>query len=236
MTQTIDSLQNKNNSTKKRRRRRKRLPDGEFNTIIEENLSHDGRGIAKINGKTHFILNSLPNEEVEFKSYKINATDDHNFLFVKTPFMMKGYLNDLPYSRKCEIDLDFEGFFNTQDIADYKNNKIIIKGRRKDLIKKAGEIISLSYLENTTYKIDNIKEVACIGIDDEFAGSKIIMFVVFDQIDDLNNSIYNLIKKLNSKLKKIEIPDKILPIPIMPKTETGKILKQIIKNIYLKNN
>jgi 23S rRNA (uracil1939-C5)-methyltransferase len=67
MTQTIDSIQNKNNSTKKRRRRRKRLPDGEFNTIIEENLSHDGRGIAKINGKTHFILNSLPNEEVEFK-------------------------------------------------------------------------------------------------------------------------------------------------------------------------
>ena len=51
--------------------------------------------------------------------------------------MMKGYLNDLPYSKKCEIDLDFEGFFNTQDIADYINNKIIIKGRRKDLIKKA---------------------------------------------------------------------------------------------------
>ena len=46
--------------------------------------------------------------------------------------MMKGYLNDLPHSLNCSLNLDFEGFFNTQDFADYENGKIKHKGNFKN--------------------------------------------------------------------------------------------------------
>lgn len=54
------------------KRRRKKLPDIPTEPVLVERLSHEGRGIANINGKTLFLRNALPQEEVLF-SY----TDTH---------------------------------------------------------------------------------------------------------------------------------------------------------------
>ncbi len=55
------------------RRRQKPVPKGIYTAQIEK-YSHDGRGIARIDGKTTFIHGALPNETVEF-SYTRVARD-----------------------------------------------------------------------------------------------------------------------------------------------------------------
>lgn len=57
------------------RRRRKKIPEGIFKADIES-LSHEGRGIAHIEGKTVFIDAALPGEQVEFKYVSSRAKFD----------------------------------------------------------------------------------------------------------------------------------------------------------------
>ncbi|MGV6810208.1 MAG: 23S rRNA (uracil(1939)-C(5))-methyltransferase RlmD [bacterium] len=56
-------------------RRRKKLPNILVNATIES-LSHDGRGVAHIDGKTVFIAGALPQEEVTFRYTKQNRDYD----------------------------------------------------------------------------------------------------------------------------------------------------------------
>ncbi len=57
------------------RRRRNKIPEGLFKADIES-LSHEGRGVAHIEGKTIFIENALPGEQVEFKYVSKRAKFD----------------------------------------------------------------------------------------------------------------------------------------------------------------
>lgn len=60
----------------RRRSRRQRLPQEAFEAQIE-NQSHEGRGVARIDGKTVFIDNALPGETVMFRySNKRSAFDE----------------------------------------------------------------------------------------------------------------------------------------------------------------
>lgn len=66
-------------------RRRKQLPETPEHASIET-LSHDGRGIARRDGKTTFIDNALPGEEVMFKfTYMRRKFDEGKAVEILTP-------------------------------------------------------------------------------------------------------------------------------------------------------
>lgn len=56
-------------------RRRKKLPNTPVVATIES-LSHDGRGVTHINGKTVFVAGALPQEEISFRYTKQNRDYD----------------------------------------------------------------------------------------------------------------------------------------------------------------
>lgn len=53
-------------------RRRKKIPVDPAETVIES-LSHEGRGVSRINGKTVFIDGALPGETVRFRYRRVHA-------------------------------------------------------------------------------------------------------------------------------------------------------------------
>ena len=125
------------------------------------------------------------------------------------------------------------GYFNTGDIGDYKKKELFIFGRRKDIIKKGAEIVSIPNIENIFLKSKLVDEVSGVSDFDKVKGSKVYLFVKFKNSNNLNNKLEKLKKNVSKYLKKIELPDKIIPVPTLPKTYNGKIKKELLREIYL---
>ena len=73
-------------------------------------------------------------------------------------------------------------YYDTGDIGNYENEQLFITGRRQDIIKKGGEILSLNFLDNICKKIKNIDDCVHLSLEDINKGNKILLFVKFKKI------------------------------------------------------
>ena len=124
-------------------------------------------------------------------------------------------------------------YYDTGDIGNYENEQLFITGRRQDIIKKGGEILSLNFLDNICKKIKNIDDCVHLSLEDINKGNKILLFVKFKKLEKINEKLKKLNLNLKKELRTIELPDKIYPVPLIPKLFNGKINKPLLKDIYL---
>ncbi len=146
-------------------------------------------------------------------------------LLVKSNYMFEGYLEN------CKKFIKFNNeYFNTGDLGEKINNKIYIKGRNKEIIKKGGEQVSLLKIEDVALGFSGAKDVIARGVSSEFWGEEIELDVIFFPNKEQNyivNQTENLKKYLLQKLPKLYIPKKINPVKFIPKTSIGKNYRKI---------
>ena len=191
-------------------------------------LTEIGGPLTIQNWENTFIEGSVGHHSNEVKIKIVNIKNDKH-IHIKTPYIMDNYINEKGKIDKPKLK---NGFFDTGDIGEYKKGELIILGRRKDIVKKGAEIISLAYIENEIMKSKIVDDVIGIAKYDIDKGSKIYMFVKLKQINNLDSDINFIFKYLKKKLKKIEIPDKIIPVPVIPKTYNGKAKKEVLEKLY----
>ena len=162
--------------------------------------------------------------------FKILLENKIKKILVKTPYLMNCYI--LPNGKFFKPKL-INGYYNTGDVGKYSKGHLFIEGRRMDIIKKGGEIISLNYLDNICSKISEVEECTHLSTNDIEKGSKIYLFIKFKKIKDLEKSIESTLQKLRKKLKNIEIAEKIIPVPLIPRLFNGKLNKKILRKLYL---
>jgi len=153
-----------------------------------------------------------------------------NNILIKSPYLMKGYLTS---SNKVKRPRLFNNYYNTGDVGCFKDEILFFSGRSREIIKKGGEIVSLTLIENTTLKLDFIKETSAVGVKNILTGEDILLFVVFKKNNFISKKINALNTFLNSELKSIEVPKKIIPVPEMVKTKSGKIIKEQLIKTYI---
>ncbi|MFB4163906.1 AMP-binding protein [Alteribacillus sp. JSM 102045] len=146
-------------------------------------------------------------------------------LAVQGPEMFLGYLQD----KNNKEAFTEEGYFLTGDLAMIDSEGYIeIKGRKKDIIIRGGENISVKEIEDILFTHENIQNVVIVAMPDKEMGEKACAFVV------LKEGVQFDFKEMTDFLKKTgvakqKLPERLEIIEKMPMTASGKIQKFVLR-------
>ena len=108
-----------------------------------------------------------------------------------------------------------------------------ILGRSDDTIKVAGKRVGPSELEAAALDGTPVAEAAAVGIPDPVKGQAVVVFVVARPGADLASIPAAVSGSIERELGKPFRPQAVHVIPRLPKTRNGKILRRVIRNVFL---
>lgn len=152
-------------------------------------------------------------------------------VYVKTPSVMKGYLNNSTLTKEKIVD----GWLKTNDEGYVdEQGQLFVLGRKDDMINRDGFNIDPLHIENVINKYEGVKECIVFATSDEKVEQKVICAYVRSDSHsgELNAKVIN--QFCQSYLKQIEIPSIAIEWDYIPRTHTGKVSRYLAKERYLK--
>jgi len=131
---------------------------------------------------------------------------------------------------------DKKGNFNLFDVGSLnKSNNLIIHGRSDDVINIRGKRLGSGEVESELLKLKEISEVCAIAVEDELEGNVLVIFFSSTKKYnfDLENKIFHL---LNNSFGSFALPKNIYKIDELPKTRSGKIVRRVLRDLYLRKD
>ena len=147
-----------------------------------------------------------------------------------TPSMTRGVWNQ-PERYKENYWAKYGNAWNQGDWAEMdENGYFYLYGRADEVIKTSGKRIGPNEIEDAVLKVPEASEAAVIGIPDELKGEAIVVFYTGRD----NEETITLIKEQVSKsLGKSFSPKYIINLPTLPKTKNGKIMRRVLRTIFM---
>jgi acyl-CoA synthetase (AMP-forming)/AMP-acid ligase II len=176
---------------------------------------------------------AMPNTEVylvDKNGEKITKAEQVGELVVRGANVMKGYWNLSEETEKAYRpgSIPGEKVLFTGDLFKMDEEGFLyFISRVDDMIKTGGERVSPKEIENVLYKIDDITEVAVIGVDDDILGQVVKAFVVLKEKSNLTKE--DIIKYSSKHLESFMVPKYIEICNKLPKSSHGKIAKKELK-------
>ncbi|MFX1299766.1 MAG: acetate--CoA ligase [Promethearchaeota archaeon] len=129
----------------------------------------------------------------------------------------------------------FPGIWWHGDLAQVDEDGFwFLLGRADDVIKVSSQRVGPSEIETALISHKAVSEVAAIGVPHEIKGTGIIAYVVlksgFEISEDLREELRQFIGK---KMGKPFLPEEVRFVSALPKTRSGKIVRRLIKRVYL---
>lgn len=164
---------------------------------------------------------------------KARVVDDHGKdvaqgeigeLILQGPVCSPGYWRNESATREAIRD----GWMHTGDLVRYDDEGyFFVAGRKKDMFISGGENVYPVEIERVLSQHPEIREVAVIGVPDPKWGEVGRAFVVTSPGARLNSD--DIIAFCADKLAKFKIPKQVEFRSELPKGDSGKILKRVLK-------
>ncbi len=146
-------------------------------------------------------------------------------LVVKGPEALVGYLR--PEDEVGAFTAD--GWFRTGDLASADaDGYLTIRGRKKDIVLRGGENISVSEVEELLFDHPMVNEIAIVAMPDPVMVERACAFVVptpgmTPTLDDLTHFL------ATHEIARQKYPERLELLPTLPKTQSGKVQKYLLR-------
>ncbi|MDR1487066.1 MAG: AMP-binding protein [Deltaproteobacteria bacterium] len=147
---------------------------------------------------------------------------------VKGYVNMKGYYN-LPQATNEIIDKD--GWVHTGDLGKFdQDGYLVITGRWKDMIIRAGENIYPTEVEEAIRRMPGIVDVAVVAVPSKLHGEELGAFLIIDE-DVPEITVRHLKRFLRPLISGYKIPRFVKVVESFPLTASGKIQKFMLRDM-----
>jgi len=208
----------------------------------------NGKASGKANGNAHgangtgrtarsFVIcgTPMPEHEVEVRSEKNDRLADHHVgrVVVRGPSVMDGYYND-PAATAAVTTPD--GWLDTGDLGYMVDGRLVVTGRRKDLVILNGLNIWPQDVEWAVEALEDVRgsDVACFSVI-ETDGSERMIVVLQCRLHDMA-ARENLRKRVAATVRRTCGADcrvVLVPPKTLKFTSSGKLSRSAVKQDYI---
>lgn len=154
---------------------------------------------------------------------KYAHTTEVGELCIRGANIMKGYLNN-PVATADNIK---NGWLHTGDLGYIdEHGYVFVVGRSKELIIRGGMNIYPREVEAAILRMPEVRDVAVIGVPDQYMGERVKAFVVLKEQGSVTDSE---VRAFCAKhMADYKVPRLVDFVDIIPKNSTGKVLKRLL--------
>ncbi|CAN5549118.1 long-chain fatty acid--CoA ligase [soil metagenome] len=142
--------------------------------------------------------------------------------------IMKGYYRRPAMTAEVMTQLEGKRYFKTGDIGHVDDEGFLfITGRKKEAMKIGGMLVFPRSIEEAINKHPTVKDSAVIGKSDPVRGEVAVAYVELrdgQTFDEMSIRAF-----CREHLAQYKVPREIYPIPQLPRSPTGKILRRALK-------
>ncbi len=139
--------------------------------------------------------------------------------------VMEGYYND----PEATAAVKRNGWLYTGDLGRFdEEGYLYIVGRKKEMIKVAGQIVYAPEVEAAFYKHEAVAEAAVVGIPDKLRGEAVKAFIVLKEGEEAASEDLRYFARQH--LAHFKVPHSIEIRKELPKNRTGKVDKELLKS------
>ena len=161
---------------------------------------------------------------------------EKGYIVIKKPW--PGLMLTVNNDDKRYIDTYFSKFKGKYFMGDYAiqddDGYFWLLGRSDEVLKVSGHRIGTIEVEDGLVSMKEIAEAAVFGKPDTVKGDTIVAFATLkDGYERSPELIENIKKRIRNNLGPIMVPEEIHIVSTVPKTRSGKIMRRVIKAVYL---
>ena len=147
-------------------------------------------------------------------------------LLVRGPYTIRGYYKAVEHNRRAFTE---DGFYRTGDMLQRDSSgRLVVAGRVKDMINRAGEKVSAEEVENLVIDHPKVNAAALVPMSDPVVGERGCLFVICEPgvAVELSEIAAHLEKKGVARFK---FPERLEVVESFPTTAVGKIAKKVLR-------